>query len=71
MVNASGLNGDTFGCITFKESLVGETPFFGDIEISSLGLVTISYSYLFLHDFILIFLACLGFQIHYVKCNVY
>ena len=26
----SELNGDNFGCITFKESLVGEPPWFGD-----------------------------------------
>ena len=33
----SELNGDTFGCITFKESLVGGPPWFGDLEISPNG----------------------------------
>ena len=40
----SELNGVTFGCITFKESLVGGPPWFGDIELALMVLITISNS---------------------------
>jgi len=33
----SELNGDNFRCITFKESLVGGSPWFEDIEIRPNG----------------------------------
>jgi len=34
MVDAFVFDGHYFGCITFKGSLVGGPPWFGDIEIS-------------------------------------
>ena len=55
----SELNGDYFGCITFKESLVGGPPWFGDIEMYPLGfgndLLLLIYVYML---FISLILAC-------------
>jgi len=33
----SELKSDNFGCITFKESLVGGPPWFGDLEMCPYG----------------------------------
>ena len=44
-------------------------PWFEDLEIGSLVLVTISNSYFTLHTLLLMFLACFDFNVHYVKCN--
>ena len=55
----SELNGDNFGCITFKESLVGGPPYFGDIESCPLGFGNDLLLFIYcLHAFHIIVLAC-------------
>ena len=57
----SELNGDTFGCINFKESLVGGPPWFRDLEISlnSFGNdISLPFS---LHAFILLIFSIFWF----------
>ena len=49
------LNGDIFGCITFKESLVGGPPLFGDIEMSPIDFGNYLLLPFSLHDFIIDF----------------
>ena len=52
-------NGDTFGCITFKESLVGGPPWFRDLEICPIGFGNYLNSLFIFTCFLIIdFLAC-------------
>ena len=65
--DAINLDEHYIGCITIKKILVGGPPWFGDIETSSFGLVTISIlltlfmfiSFMFLNWIVL---ACHGFH---------
>ena len=54
----SELYGDTFGCITFKGSLVGGPPWFENIEMSPLGFGNYLLLLFNLHAFIIDFFAC-------------
>ena len=67
----SELNGDNFGCITFKENLVGGPPWFGDIEISPNGFGNISeLLFMFSCFHIIDFQYVLIFHDYYIKCHV-
>ena len=54
----------------YQGCLVGGSPYFGDIEIGSYGLIDISNSHFCLHAFYRRLLACSAFNAHYVKCNI-
>ena len=63
---------DNFGCITFKGSLVGEPPCFGDMESCLLDfgndLLLLIYVYM---PFILLIFSMSCFNVHYAICHVY
>ena len=66
----SELNGDNFGYITFKGSLVGGPPRFGDIEMCPNGFGKISNSHFVYMLSFIDFFSISYFNAHYVICNV-
>ena len=65
----SELNGDNFGCITFKGSLVGGPPWFRDIEMSPLGFGNYLLIPFSLHAFILLTFSMYWFS--YFSCSLW
>ena len=67
MVDVVELNEPYIGCISFKESLVGGPPRFGEIETSPTGVCNYLYPPYFVHMLLLLILACYVFL--YIMLN--